>query len=390
MKKLLILLIIPFLFACEKNITPPKIESQKAAQELRNSSDIYAYLDLQWNFDDNKLKAAYPFYKEDKMNGAIVDWQKIGGTYVQVTSPAYQGKSMKVTVNKQNGGILKSYNSQTYGGQTAGGQWVSPRLYVAPDTNAPDGIWIQICKSSTVIASKYVDFTVLGVHQWKKISMPFTQIEGNPYYNIKILGTNSGTFFLDHMVQRVGTFKESINKRHAINKGAVWNYFTDKDGGSDCINLVYGGEGDLLNVPDNNILSFTNQVTFSGWINRMAGYMHALYRKVGEYDIRVQTNNLIYAKFWDAQGDGYLAVGSIPIPLNTWAHVAVVLDNGTAEIYVNGMPCKYYEKYTGTFDGLSNTSNDLFIGSPMTASIQNFEVFRAAADSLQIQEIINN
>ena len=88
-----------------------------------------------------------------------------------------------------------------------------------------------------------------------------------------------------------------------------------------------------------------------------------------------------------------MAIGQIPLVLNQPTHVAVTYDgtgshNGI-EIYVDGVPCKYYGVTDAGYSGMANDNNTLFIGDPAGFDAKMFEIYNICADSLQVQQIKN-
>ena len=127
---------------------------------------------------------------------------------------------------------------------------------------------------------------------------------------------------------------------------------------------VYGGSGyfngstDYLTAPSSSSYAFGTTGTIEAWV-----YLTAYNTSQRICDINSNGNTLdVYittSGFVGAFGGNFIATtGSIP--LNTWNHVAVVVNSGTGKIYVNGVS----QTLSGTPTGQNiNATGTLYIGN---------------------------
>lgn len=106
--------------------------------------------------------------------------------------------------------------------------------------------------------------------------------------------------------------------------------------------VYFDGVVDYIDV-ENNLDLNTTQFTISAWIKRDTGTTNASIISKRDaaftegYDLRINGSGRL--EFSYNGGAATLTSGSItPIPENEWHQVAVIFDNGTATLYIDGVP----------------------------------------------------
>jgi hypothetical protein len=104
--------------------------------------------------------------------------------------------------------------------------------------------------------------------------------------------------------------------------------------------LRFDGINDWVTVNASASLNLTTGLTLEAWVNPTAA---AAWRAVAvkeqpgglNYGLYSSTNNGLPQGVVNQGGDRN-ATGQTPVPFNTWTHLAVTLDNGLLNLYVNG------------------------------------------------------
>jgi hypothetical protein len=121
-----------------------------------------------------------------------------------------------------------------------------------------------------------------------------------------------------------------------IVSGATWTTAGRNNGG-----LSFDGVNDLVTVADAASLDLAGAMTLSAWVRPSA--LGSSWRTVL---VKEQPGNLVYALYANAEngrpsghvfaGSDQFAVGSAPLALNAWSHLAATWDGSLLRLYVNG------------------------------------------------------
>ncbi len=167
--------------------------------------------------------------------------------------------------------------------------------------------------------------------------------------------------------------------------------------------LSFDGTDDYASMPDDGY-GITTSLTMEAWINpsSVTGVQHIMgkWTAVGGYlDSTYGSDNYLLALNGDKIGiwlsnngssdeESFTSVSSIP--QNTWTHVALVFNSGTAQIYINGVLDK---TYTTAFSSLGQSSLNFSLGATdsgaqyyfFNGSMDEVRVWDTALDQNQIQ-----
>lgn len=151
--------------------------------------------------------------------------------------------------------------------------------------------------------------------------------------------------------------------------------------------LNFDGTNDVVNLgtTTSSSLNNSNFLTVEAWIKvpNVVGTKTIVGNHVGwggtQFNLRV-ANNTLNAFL----GDGYYNVSSAvgTIVANTWTHVALVYDDTTLKIYINGVVVGSTSVPSGY--SLANTSPQTFIGN----SVFGGEIFQGDIDEVRIWNIV--
>lgn len=152
-----------------------------------------------------------------------------------------------------------------------------------------------------------------------------------------------------------------------------------------CGSAYFSGTGDLR-LPSTSVLSpGTADFTVEGWVNMTAvaetngifqisdsGYFN------GVSGVAVQA----YGLYWYTYANGDIYGGTVMATLSQWYHFALVRNNGTTKLYVNGVAIISYadtRNYTGTFMGIGNLYDPGTDSRRMRGYMSNFRYVRGTA-----------
>ena len=118
-------------------------------------------------------------------------------------------------------------------------------------------------------------------------------------------------------------------------------------------------------------LQMTSAVTLEAWVYPTGNTNGTIISKEGEYMLsRLTDGTLRWALANSVPGWTWINSGAV-LPLNSWSHVALSFNNGTAIGYVNGVAV-HTEVGLGSLGDVSPTANDFRIGGRQSSS-QHFK-----------------
>ncbi|MCK4751820.1 MAG: hypothetical protein KAS75_00130, partial [Planctomycetes bacterium] len=186
------------------------------------------------------------------------------------------------------------------------------------------------------------------------------------------------------------TAYDSAGTNHGIlANGTVWT--TGQIDGA----LYFDGSDDYVSVPDSLELNITGDITISAWVNFTAGGSEqAIVTKTvsngainNPFDFRTSSAAEPTLRFVRADASGAEIVFSTePIPIQSWHHVAIRIENNVADFYVDG-------DITGKTGGLTKpatgNSNPLLIGKrddgwPFNGKIDDVRIYNYALSAEEI------
>ncbi len=159
-----------------------------------------------------------------------------------------------------------------------------------------------------------------------------------------------------------------------ISSSTTYNVFaqTAVSGGA----LNYNGSNNYLTAPHNASLNLSagGQLTLEAWINPGNGgrWRNIVMKGSYGYGMAIDASNRLY--FWDqAFGDGNNTWSDVTVPVNTWSHVAItVQDNGpnlTVTLYLNGVNVG---NKTSPQASINDNTEPLYIGTQGTCFCNYF------------------
>jgi uncharacterized protein (DUF362 family) len=165
--------------------------------------------------------------------------------------------------------------------------------------------------------------------------------------------------------------------------GAAWT-----DEGKFGYAVQFDGVDDAVVVPDAPELDGMSELTLEAWIYLAidpTDWM-AVVQKWAEqgspgnlltYTMVVSASNNLYAHIFTNEDDALLT-GNLPIPINTWTHVAATYDGSVVRLYVNGAQDPVSMNLTGT---INSTDREVNIGACLP---YNSEYFNGMIDDVRI------
>lgn len=138
----------------------------------------------------------------------------------------------------------------------------------------------------------------------------------------------------------------------------------------------FDGSGSMLRSPDNSMLDFTDQVSIAAWVRPRSTGSESLGIIVGKglyvdfsYRLRMSAGNRL--EFIWCSNSGFFGCSTSQsvrsnvsdiLPLNDWSHVAIAFEQGSQQLYINGV-----------LSGSSTNNNDIVPN--------NYEFFVGGLDS---------
>jgi hypothetical protein len=139
--------------------------------------------------------------------------------------------------------------------------------------------------------------------------------------------------------------------------------------------LAFDGTGDYLATSPNTALNFgTGDFTIEFWLYTTATATKFVFSQggisVGRNGVVIGFNNStsFYWLFGDGSNWVFERTPSATVSTNTWMHIAVVRDSGTARYYVNGVQI---DSIANTTNLSQQTSNISYVGGNPDGSVLN-------------------
>jgi hypothetical protein len=155
----------------------------------------------------------------------------------------------------------------------------------------------------------------------------------------------------------------SGNNYNGTITGATW--FNDPVHGW-CLN--FDGSGDWVSIPDTAALNITGDITIAAWVYfAKGGAEQSIVAKTltsghtnSPFDFRTNVENPPKLDIVRSDASGHEVVhGTQPVPLNSWHHVLVRVENKVADFYIDGVLTDSYGTLTKT---PTVNSKPLYIG----------------------------
>lgn len=160
--------------------------------------------------------------------------------------------------------------------------------------------------------------------------------------------------------------------------------------------LSFDGADDYVEVPDNDELDITDEITIEAWV-RLSSYItwERVLSKADSSDnscvyiFGISTNRGIYFGLWNS-GQQFYINGDLDVPLDTWTHLAGVWDGSLMKIYLNGVEQPETQPFNGPIDtstsalriGRGDNSNQF----PFHGTIDEVTLWDCALDATEIQQ----
>lgn len=186
---------------------------------------------------------------------------------------------------------------------------------------------------------------------------------------------------------------ETDTKNYIIYDGANWRgYAYDSTYGwtGSSYSLDFDGTDDYVEVQHSSSLNISGALTISAWVyfDDLSGFPMIVNKRASTghaYQFYSTSNKLSF-------GNGTVATSTTSLSTNTWYHVAVVANSGTATFYLNGssdgsgsiastMPTNTEKVWLG---GMSWASNYL------NGRLDEVAIFNTALNSTQIASMISS
>ena len=154
---------------------------------------------------------------------------------------------------------------------------------------------------------------------------------------------------------------------------------------------AFDGSADYVEVPDNNALDITNELTVAAWIYMRSAppELHTIVSKDTNYEYHIDTQRRVYWWWNDSNGNVRSITTTTQIALNTWYHVAVTYSSGAQRIYINGNVQATTGNFTGT---LATNALPFYVGTDYNFPSRIFDGYidevRVVADALTAAEIV--
>ena len=246
-------------------------------------------------------------------------------------------------------GTLKTFS-------TCSGCTVSPQSFTISGTNLTSNVNIDV-PSSFQIAT-----TLNGTYSSTISLTPNAGTLSNTSVFIKLvnvaLSASSGTLSITSTGVATKTITLTTNTDNALN---------------------FDGTNDIVSVPDNNALDFTNNYTIEAWIKPIA--FKAFAGIVSKYHTANSNGyNLKLNGTGNNSGitfDGMSTKNDVLL-LNKWNHIAAVNNNGIRKIYINGVE----QLLLGTPLNTAVNSDPVIIGQDSSST--STRLFKGSIDEVRI------
>jgi parallel beta-helix repeat protein len=139
------------------------------------------------------------------------------------------------------------------------------------------------------------------------------------------------------------TAHDSVGANHGTIYGAKWT--TGILGGA----LNFDGDGDRVEIPDNDSLTPPTEITLSFWLNNRGGQSAGLWKCVycpGEsgspgnsrayYLVISDADKKVYFRVHPSVNIGDTLASNSPVSVNEWHHLVATFRSGDAAIYIDG------------------------------------------------------
>jgi hypothetical protein len=185
----------------------------------------------------------------------------------------------------------------------------------------------------------------------------------------------------------------SGNNYNGTITGATW--FNDPVHGW-CLN--FDGSGDWVSIPDTAALNITGDITIAAWVYlAKGGAEQSIVAKTlsnghtnSPFDFRTSVGNPPILDIVRSDASGHEAVhGTQPVPLNSWHHVLVRVENKFADFYIDGVITDSYGTLTKT---PTVNSKPLYIGrrddgSYFTGRVNAVRIYDRALSAEEIWQL---
>ena len=133
--------------------------------------------------------------------------------------------------------------------------------------------------------------------------------------------------------------------------------------------VEFDGTNDYLTIPDNDAWNLGNTFTIEAWVNLDALNDYNVIIAQGSGDWYMSVNSNGSCQFYDFTGSEQIDSAASAVSANTWTHIAIVANAGTAQWYVNG-------KQSGSSGSLNvqGGSNGVSIGAQVSGYKVNGEI----------------
>ncbi|MFZ5391911.1 MAG: LamG-like jellyroll fold domain-containing protein [Patescibacteria group bacterium] len=215
-----------------------------------------------------------------------------------------------------------------------------------------------------------------------------TAVQNKSSQNIKAEGTASqkistgvplvdaNTVALWHLDETGGTGAYIKDSSGNGNNGTPTGTTSVVDGISGKARNFNGTVNDYISIPSSTSLNISSNITIEAWLFRnAAGIQRIVTKTVGNgaannpYDFGIYTDDKLYfVRASSTTPQSFFSTNTVPV--NSWSHVAVTVNNNALSFYVNGIASG-----TGTFTITPTTnSNPVLIGTRNDGGIFNGKI----------------